>query len=59
MGKMRGTCQSLELSGPLIMIKASYKKSSKIVNSIKYFRSATAKTYGTLLDPYETWGFDE
>ena len=56
---MSGNCQTLELSGPIERIKASYSNDKRSVSSVQYYKGGIKKTYGTLLNSYRTWTFGD
>ena len=47
----------MELTGFIDSINASYSTSKKQVTSIQFIKGEAKVTYGTLIDPYETWTF--
>jgi len=59
-GKMTGTCKTLNLTGGLDRIRASSKSDSSGVNNIKYYRGSKVKSFGDSdADEYTEWQFNE
>ena len=62
MGIMEGwgvDCRTLELSGPIEKIRASWSENDQAVSAIRYFKGRNSLTYGNLLTPFSEWEFSE
>ena len=54
LGIMSGEeCSSLELTGPLDSIRASWSDENYDLESVKFYKGEMAKTYGTLMNTYK------
>ena len=56
---MTGTCQGLNLKGPLEKIRASYSNEKRAISGIRLYRDGLAKTFGNILPSYEEWLFND
>lgn len=56
---MGGTCQTLNLTGPIDAMRAGYSGDAGAVNSVQYLKGSVTKTYGELSDHLVNWAFDD
>ena len=60
MGDMSGTCKTLELSGEIEKVQASYSANKGGgVRAIRYTKGAAKVTYGNLLSTASAWDLDD
>ena len=58
-GVMRGDCETMSLTGPIETVRSSYSETNGAVTSIWYYKGDQKKTFGTLLNSYQTWDFND
>ena len=59
-GVMSGNCRSLTVEGsPIDKVKASFNQNKETVSGIRYFKGENFVEYGTVLNPFEQWIFNE
>ena len=56
---MEGKCQVLTISGNIEKVAVSFSQNSRSINSVRYTKGSQSKTYGTMLQGYKEWNFDD